>query len=438
MSLSIPRAEECRTFTPEQVHTIRFLLCPYHIPLADFDKDLPDYLSNNYSNFVPFAYRVEGEKLVGHCGYIRSDGTSDDCLYDGLPLGVDVYCCSNGYKKRYRSDENLLCVYNLVIDLDCHNNSISIENLNSHIDSLEPRLLNSIQVAPNFIHHTGRGLQLWYSIEPCHIKLKSFCLSASVMLCKMFESALSELGETILSVDKGSSTRLSGLFRLPFSYNTVACRWSTGTLYHEDRPNIVDLCNKLNSFGYFCYDFAPKRKSSSVIPPRWSRFKSSVTSSRYTPCFLYRKRVLDSILYTDGITEGHRNYLLFAYYMTMYNLIGEDDAQTFVTELNSSLASPLPDKELRHIFSSFRKKKYRYTDKEFFSLIGYTKKSLSVPSKKALAKMEVKKKKDSRNEKILSLHESGLSVSAIAREVGCTRPTVYSVLKLSTSESSGV
>ena len=141
MSLSIPRAEECRTFTPEQVHTIRFLLCPYHIPLADFDKDLPDYLSNNYSNFVPFAYRVEGEKLVGHCGYIRSDGTSDNGLYDGLPLGIDVYCCSNGYVNRYRSDKNLISIYNLVIDLDCHDSSLPIDELNRHIDSLEPRLL---------------------------------------------------------------------------------------------------------------------------------------------------------------------------------------------------------------------------------------------------------------------------------------------------------
>jgi DNA invertase Pin-like site-specific DNA recombinase len=50
-------------------------------------------------------------------------------------------------------------------------------------------------------------------------------------------------------------------------------------------------------------------------------------------------------------------------------------------------------------------------------------------SKRRTLQLERRQKKQSRNARILDLHAKGVSVAAIAREVGCSRPTVYGVLK---------
>jgi DNA invertase Pin-like site-specific DNA recombinase len=50
-------------------------------------------------------------------------------------------------------------------------------------------------------------------------------------------------------------------------------------------------------------------------------------------------------------------------------------------------------------------------------------------SKRRRLQQERKQKKQTRNTQILDLHAKGVSVAAIAREVGCSRPTVYSVLR---------
>ena len=61
------------------------------------------------------------------------------------------------------------------------------------------------------------------------------------MLCKHIEQLMKELDEIELSLDRTASLKLNGLFRLPYTYNTKAKKWSEGRWIHDDYPNVNQL-----------------------------------------------------------------------------------------------------------------------------------------------------------------------------------------------------
>ena len=71
---------------------------------------------------------------------------------------------------------------------------------------------------------------------------------------------MKELKETELSIDKASSLKLNGLFRLPYTYNTKAKRWAEGRLLHEELPNINELKERLKENNYKSRYFEEKEQ----------------------------------------------------------------------------------------------------------------------------------------------------------------------------------
>ena len=173
-----------------------------------------------------------------------------------------------------RTIDNLINIQNLVIDIDSHDSNLSIEELNEHIIEFEKQLKKKLIVKPNLINRTGRGIHLWYYIEPCHVSLSKICLSVIDMLCAHIEDIMTELNETELTLDKASSLKLNGLFRLPFSYNTKAKRWSECSLLHEDLQSIKKFRKKLLRKGYssdYFVDYTPKKKKKERNKGRYQR-----------------------------------------------------------------------------------------------------------------------------------------------------------------------
>lgn len=432
MSVFIKRNTITKELTMEQLNHIRFLLCPYDTLSYELDS-IPEYLEKSYKCLMPFAYRGSDGNFHGYCGHILTDG-SDDGLDDLFELtDVDIYCSPQGYKKSSRSVENLQSIQNLIIDLDYHDGNMSIAKLNAYLRKIVPDLLAHLPIKPNFVNYTGRGLQLWWCIEPCHVSLINYAKNCLSALKLMVGNALCAAGDVLLSVDSGASKRLTGLFRLPYCYNTVAKRWSTGKLIHKKRPNVVKLHKSLCKVGFACYENLPdwvkeKYKAKSYKTPNTSLYK--IKKGDFTPCFIYRKKALDHIISVHGISEGNRNNMLFAYYSVCYNLYDDSFvAQNIVNDLNDSLIDPLPINEMDVLFKSYDKKHYRYSDKKFFELLGYDKPVLPhVPTKKERAKKQVQEKRDKRDDEILRLHALGTPIAQIARTLGLSRTTVYKVI----------
>ena len=158
---------------------------------------------SKYKSYFPFAYndKTINERFVGYAGALQNDDWSDSSFDEAFPQDVDIYICANGMKSGYkRGFDNLINIQNLVIDIDSHDSALSMDDLNEHILKFEEELLKKLIIKPNLINRTGRGMHLWFCIEPCHVALSKICLSVVDMLCSHIAEIMQELNETELSI----------------------------------------------------------------------------------------------------------------------------------------------------------------------------------------------------------------------------------------------
>lgn len=390
---------------------------------------------SDYRSFFPFAYndRTNGERFVGYAGAVGSKDSDDDSFDNPMPKNVDIYICPNGMKTQYkRTADNLINIQNLVIDIDSHQSEMTIEALNEHIKDFEQKLIDKMIIKPNFANRTGRGLQLWFCIEPCHVSLNKICLSVVDMLCTHIEAIMKSLNEEELSIDKASSMKLNGLFRLPYSYNTKAKKWSEGQLIHEELPNINELRETLNKRGYTSQYFSSEKKKKKVSSSKY-KFSEKIKDNDYTPCLIHRKKFMEYLFATREVEVGSRDIMIFAMYSTVIMLMSTEQAQEYCTELNNSFAKPLHTYELRAIFKEIDKKNHKFTVERFFDFVNATEEEkawfnkLTVKEQRKQAKRNAKIE---RNNKVKELHANGLSIVAISNEMKLSRPTIYKILGL--------
>ena len=392
-----------------------------------------------YKSYFPFAYndKTVSERFIGYAGAMYNKDMKDTSFDEPFPIDVDIYICANGMKSGYkRTLDNLINIQNLVIDIDSHSSNLSIEELNKHILKFEEKLLDRLVLKPNLINRTGRGVHLWFSIEPCHVSLSKICLSVIDMLCNHITEIMLELNENELSVDRASSLKLNGLFRLPYSYNTKAKRWSECRLVHEEFPNVNQLRKKLLSNGYksdyFVEPTGKKRIGKKKVISGKYHFVNKINLNDYTPCLIHRKMFLEQVIQARGGKKGSRDLLMFALYATVIWLFDKEDAQAYCEEWNSTFEQPLKDSKLWEIFRDVDRKRYKFTVTKFLNLINATDEErgwyhkLSVKEERKKARH---KAKEERNRKVKELREEGLTIVAISKEMNLSRPTIYKILK---------
>lgn len=399
------------------------------------------YRDTKYRSHFPFAYmdRTVDERFVGYAGAVCNQDDKDTSFDDPFPKDVDIYICANGMKSPHKRDfNNLINIQNLVIDIDYHDTEISIDELNEHIEKFEKQLIKKLLVKPNLINKTGRGMHLWYFLEPCHVSLCKICQSVIDMMCTHIDEIMEEVNEKVLKTDKSASLKLNGLFRLPYTYNTKAKRWSECTILHEDLQDINTFRKKLLKKGYTSAYFvdkkgkSQKKKQQDVSIPR--RFNFSLTSDekKYIPCLIHRKYFMEHLFQTRDVKEGLRETMLFAMYITLIKLHDVEEARSYCEELNGKFQKPLKSTELKALFSCVDKHRYNYSVENFLKLIDATTEERAYYYKlnvKQQRQKERKEKKEKRNNKVKELYEQGYTIVAISNEMHLSRPTIYKILK---------
>lgn len=394
-----------------------------------------------YTSYFPFAYndKTLTERFVGYAGAMGNNDIADNSLDSPFPKDVDIYICANSMKFGFkRTIDSLVNIQNLVIDIDSHDSDLSIDELNEHILEFEEKLLAKLVLKPNLINRTGRGMHLWFCIEPCYVALSKICLSVIDMLCSHITEIMTEVGETTLSIDKASSIKLNGLFRLPYTYNTKAKRWSECSPIHDEYPNVNDMRKKLLSCGYksdYFVDYKGKTKwrgttTKPKIKSAKYKFSSKINTNDYTPCLIHRKMFLERVIELRGGMIGTRDILLFALYATVIWLYDREDAQAYCEDVNRTFAEPLEISKLWEIFREVDRKRYKFTVVKFLDFINATddERALYAISKRKLQQRERQQKKAERNRRVKELYEQGVSIVAISKELNVSRPTIYKIL----------
>lgn len=399
------------------------------------------YRETKYGSHFPLAYndKTVGERFVGYAGAICNQDEQYDFFDEPFPQDVDIYICANGMKTPFkRGIDNLINIQNLVIDIDSHDSKLTIDELNEHIEKFEKKLTKKLIVKPNLINRTGRGIHLWYFLEPCHSSLSKICLSVIDMLCTHISEIMAELNETELTIDKASSIKLNGLFRLPYSYNTKAKRWSECTMLHEDLQDINKFRKKLLRKGYksdYFVDYSGKTKKKSgtkKINAGKYRFSPKINTNDYTPCLIHRKKFMEHLFQTRDGKTGSRDLMIFAMYATLIQLMEIEDAQARCKELNDYFEEPLSHSKLYEIFKDVDKKRYKFTVQRFLDLINATDEERAwyhKQSAKEQAKKERHEAKERRDNKVKELYAKGYSIVAISKELHLSRPTIYKIIQ---------
>lgn len=390
---------------------------------------------SKYRSFFPFSYidKTDKERFVGYAGAIDCQDTTDDSFDNPFPPNVDIYICPNGMKTPYkRTSDNLINIQNLVIDIDSHNSKLTISELNKHIKGFEKELLKRLIIKPNFINRTGRGIHLWFCIEPCHVALEKICMSVIDMLCEHIEMIIMELDENELLPDRAASLKLNGLFRLPYTYNTKSKQWGEGKWIHDNCPNINQLYEILRENGFKSRYFSKEVKKKTGKKHKY-RYIYDIKDNDYTPCLIHRKKFMDYLFRTRDIQVGSRDIMIFGMYSTVVMLMDREDAKTYCRELNDSFDVPLRPFELSAIFKEIDKKQHRFTVNRFFDFVNATEEEKRWFNKltiKEERKEEKRKAKEERNNRVRELYEQKIPIVTISKELGISRPTIYKILDL--------
>lgn len=459
--LKITTKEDVKTraFTKEQLRHLHFLLQPYWVPF-DYEGDTPSWMDSDYQSYISFAYRdptdADKSSFHGYAGCLKTDDSDDgfDSFYSPIPA-VDLYCCPNGLKSLSfdpsnpyvkRTNSSLISLQTIVIDIDAHNSTLSIDDLQSHIKDFVPKLLDNVFFRPNFISYTGRGVHFWYCLEPCHVSLSGTVSDCLKGLLSCYKAAMASIGESVLSIDDGASKKLTGLFRVPYSYNSKAHTWATGELLHYERIHVNTLIGALQSLGYSDNDFGFAHKDIEKSEPKNDTPKTTKKSkhpkkpgfkyktvSQYRGAFIHRKAFVEYLFNSRDTVIGQRHTLFYMLAHAVYNLSDSfDDTYSYMLYVNSTLSESMLDSEIKAITTYVYNHNWKITNDKFLEFCNATDAEVNYfnrSTEKKKQKAAAAKKKLDRDSKIYELWDSGCTnVSEIARVVGCNRRTVYKVI----------
>jgi hypothetical protein len=329
----------------------------------------------------------------------------------------DYYITKNSFYANKRKIECLFSLDNIVIDIDNHNDTLSIDDIDFNVRKLMFLLsfdYESFFPFPSLVAFTGRGCQLWLHIDSISSKLLFLYQIVTRHFCDVLSDIIRN-NDIDLSVDYTASLNAAALVRLPCSFNSVTHSFVSVEVY-GDCYNIDDLISE--------YDISKNNvnsvKSSSALADETASNKND-----------YRNLLFKRIKFIERYCElhnfnllGHRNNLLFLYYNCCKQVYSNAVERT--EQLNNKFIDSL--KDLSYIYNTVDKHIYKFTDSKFMDFMELSEVERNMYSH---SDRDEKRKisKEERNKQIYQLAVSGVKQSEIAENVGCSVRTVKTVLK---------
>lgn len=356
---------------------------------------------------------------------------------------IDYYITANTVSGTSRTIGGLFGLQNIVIDVDCHDEDANAAELvQTFLWRAERDMWSCGDLPrPNSIVRTGRGVQLWWAIKPCHASCRYHYDQIKTGLIDHFEAMLSEYSELKgLEIDRAASSNPVGYFRLPCTYNTVAKRYGTLQIVHSDRYDTHELA------GYISPLPSEKRDTQPTQAVAMQKCDLIVLHNAYSTG---ANRVMQLVklrnLRNNAVGSETRNNLNFSVYNALRMSFDHKEAMERLRAYNSGFKQPMTDAELEHtICTAVRKGGYQYSNAKLIELLKITEeeqdaiglhpftgryKPYSHAKPNATRDAVRKARREGRDGKILELYQDGTSQAEIARQLGISRNTVARVLK---------
>ncbi len=374
-----------------------------------------------------------------------------------ISKNVDYYTTANSVCGVRRVTEDVFSLHNMVIDIDCHADQVNpTELLSSFIWRCSRDLWNAGECPePNSIVFSGRGVQLWWAIEPASAKIQYWYKRMQAWLLDALESVLKENPEQFedISIDRSASIRLAGLFRLPLTYNTKTGRKGSLQILRKERYKLREM---LESFVPAEYNpnkpARPERRLWAVTDeieplPEQEYIPLAQRDAEVlrggTTAMAARVQQLIRLRAMRNAAVGHemRDRFCFTVYCALLADHSQEEAWERLLAFNEGFKEPLDHFSLHQMMASATERKYRLTntwvigeleiDEAEQKAIGfYPTADVSARHKAPNHTRDLIRKtvKEDRNNKILALYADGVSKSQIARDLNVSWNTVSKVI----------
>ena len=361
---------------------------------------------------------------------------------------LDYYITANTVSGTSRTMDGLFGLQNIVIDVDCHTAGRNTAALvQAFLWRAERDLWSGGDVPrPNSVVKSGRGVQLWWALQPCHASCVFYYNQIKTGLMDHIENLLSEYAEELdgLAVDRTASSNAVGYYRLPCTYNTAAKSYGTLQVLHKERYDTQELAGYIQPL--------PRPKTpvrASVGHLEGIPMQSGDLIVLHNAHSTGANRVMQLIklrnLRDNEIGAETRNNLCFAVYNALRMSFDHEEAMRRLHAYNRGFKEPMTEAELEAtVCSAARKGGYKYTNAKLIELLSVTPEEQDAiglhpftgvykpwnHAKPNATRDAVRKaRRNGRDGQIISMHRQGISQAETARELKISRNTVAKVLK---------
>ncbi len=360
---------------------------------------------------------------------------------------MDYYITANTVSGTSRTIDGLFGLQNIVIDVDCHDEDADAAGLvQSFLWRAERDMWSDSSLPrPNSVVKTGRGVQLWWAIKPCHASCIFYYNQIKTGLMDHIDAMLEEYSEfEALRVDRAASSNAVGYFRLPCTYNTKAKRFGGLQILHKQRYDTREL------EGYV-YPLPREKRRTAHLNGQ----QKAIPMQQGDIIVLHKlfttgaNRVMQLVnlrnLRNNDVGSETRNNLCFSVYNALRMSYDHDEAMARLRAYNSGFKKPMSEAELEHtICSAARKGGYKYSNAKLIEFLEITPEEQDAiglhpftgrykpwsHSKPNAARDAVRKAlRDDRDSKVIAMHEDGISQAETARKLGISRNTVARIIK---------
>ncbi len=362
---------------------------------------------------------------------------------------LDYYITANTVSGTNRTMDGLFGLQNIVIDVDCHTAGRNTAALvQAFLWRAERDLWSDGDFPkPNSIVKSGRGVQLWWALKPCHASCLFYYNQIKTGLMHHIEDLLSEYSEELdgLAVDHAASSNAVGYYRLPCTYNTASKSYGTLQVLHKGRYDTQELAGVIQPLPR--PPKTPVRASEGHLEgiPMQGGDLIVLHNAHSTGANRVVQLIKLRNLRDNAIGAETRNNLCFAVYNALRMSFDHDEAMYRLQAYNRGFKEPMTDAELEAtVCSAVRKGGYKYTNAKLIELLDVTPEEQDAiglhpftgvykpwnHAKPNATRDAVRKaRKDGRDGQIIAMHREGISQSETAKQLKISRNTVAKVLK---------
>ena len=385
--------------------------------------------NSEFPETVHFAVLTKDKKLKT-IAYADLEHLQEQVKKIKIRKSLDYYLTCNTIKKyQKRNTENVLGLHSLVLDFDIHSAepyereqvlSTLIWRLKRDLFSIKPPFQIPKPVCLNL---TGRGIQLWYALEPTSSRLEFLYRKAKEYLILIYEAFLSEYPELekYIKIDKVASGNMCGLYRMFSTYNTKTETRTKMIRLHDKRIDLNTLIDKLSNNEVIQEHLQQKERQKA--PKLNNDYVLTEYKTGYAALHLKRLEIIRQLAIEREDNIGERDIMLFLAYNSAKQCMPIEEAKKICREINNTFSEPL--KDIEYLFKS--DKVYKIKTETFCEWLNLDISTVKTSTPNLTRDIERKINKEEREQKktvAVKMLKEGQTIKVVADKTGLSVSTI--------------